>query len=126
MKLLIDTQALIWFIENDKRLPFSVKSLMEDAESLMISIASLWERTIKVSLGKLSLSQDLSLFINALIFSGFDILPIKISHLITLNSLQYVHRDPFDRLIIAQAIKEHVSVISSDSIFKEYPVKIIW
>jgi len=126
MNLLIDTQALIWFVENDQRLSPSVKAIMEDSESLIISIASLWEITIKVSLGKLSFSKELSSFFNKLVYNGFDIMPIKIAHLITLQSLQNVHKDPFDRLIIAQAIKEQISIVSSDSIFKEYPVNIIW
>jgi PIN domain nuclease of toxin-antitoxin system len=127
MRLLIDTQSFIWFIEADDKLPLSVRNVMEDARnSLAVSIASFWEITIKMSLQKLTLSGSIETMINKALSGGFEILPIEPSHLVALSMLDFFHRDPFDRMIIAQAIDENISVISSDSIFELYPVRLIW
>ncbi|MDR1877991.1 MAG: type II toxin-antitoxin system VapC family toxin [Bacteroidales bacterium] len=127
MKLLIDTQSFIWFFEADNKLPLSVRTVMEDIDnSLVVSIVSFWEITIKVSLQKLTLSGNIETLINNSISSGFEILPVNPAHLITLSGLDFFHKDPFDRMIIAQAISENISVISSDSVFKSYPVQWIW
>ncbi|MDR1938909.1 MAG: type II toxin-antitoxin system VapC family toxin [Tannerellaceae bacterium] len=127
MRLLIDTQSFIWFIEADDKLPLSVRNVMEDARnSLAVSIASFWEITIKMSLQKLTLSGSIETMINKALSVGFEILPIESSHLVTLSVLDFFHRDPFDRMIIAQAIDENMGVISSDSIFELYPVHLIW
>jgi len=99
---------------------------MEQSDKLTLSIASLWEITIKVSLGKLAMSSDIATTIDKAIANGFEILPIERNHLITLSTLDYIHRDPFDRLIISQAIAENVPVISCDSTFQQYPVNTIW
>jgi PIN domain nuclease of toxin-antitoxin system len=127
MRLLVDTQSFIWFFEaDDKLLPF-VRTMMENVEnSLAVSIASFWEITIKISLQKLRLSENLETMINKSVENGFEIMPIKPAHLITLSTLDFYHKDPFDRMIIAQAIAENLSVISSDSVFKYYPVHCIW
>jgi PIN domain nuclease of toxin-antitoxin system len=127
MKLLIDTQSFIWFIEDDEKLPINIRAMMNDgANTLIISIASLWEMTIKMSLNKLKLSGDIETMINRAVIVGFDILPIKSAHLMELSKLDFVHRDPFDRLIIAQSIAENMPLVSSDSMFKSYPVQWIW
>ncbi|GAP72401.1 type II toxin-antitoxin system VapC family toxin [Candidatus Symbiothrix dinenymphae] len=127
MKLLIDTQSFIWFIEDDAKLPSGICATMNDVTStLIVSIASLWEMTIKMSLSKLKLSGNIETMINRAIIAGFEILPIKSAHLMELSKLDFVHKDPFDRLIIAQAVSEHISLISSDSVFKLYPVQWIW
>jgi PIN domain nuclease of toxin-antitoxin system len=97
---------------------------MEDQNShLIVSIASLWEIAIKTSIKKLALSVEFSMFIEKIHQNGFEILPIECPHLITLTTLDFPHRDPFDRIIIAQAITEKIQVISSDDIFKQYPVQ---
>jgi PIN domain nuclease of toxin-antitoxin system len=125
MKLLIDTQSLIWFFEGNEKMPLSVRTMMEDAENeLAVSIASFWEITIKMSLRKLELSVNLETIINRSMDYGFEILPIKPPHLIALSTLSFHHRDPFDRMIIAQAIAENMSIISSDSVFKFYDYRI--
>ncbi|MDR0814911.1 MAG: type II toxin-antitoxin system VapC family toxin [Bacteroidales bacterium] len=127
MRLLIDTQSFIWFSEDDKRLPTAVRTMMDDnTNSLVISIASFWEITIKMSLGKLILSENIETMINMAVNNGFEILPIKPTHLISLSALDLFHKDPFDRIIIAQAITENMSTISSDNIFSSYPVNNIW
>lgn len=127
MKLLIDTQSLIWFFEGDDKMPLFIRAMMEDAKNeFAISIVSFWEITIKMSLRKLELSVNLETMINRIVKNGFVIVPIEPAHLITLLTLDFHHRDPFDRMIIAQAITENMSVISSDHVFKSYPVNCIW
>jgi PIN domain nuclease of toxin-antitoxin system len=96
-----------------------------DRYNLFISIASLWEIVIKSSLGKLILKWNIPEIINGVDKNGFSILQIKPQHLITLHKLEYIHRDPFDRIIISQAITENMSVVSSDKIFSEYQINVI-
>jgi PIN domain nuclease of toxin-antitoxin system len=127
MQYLVDTQSFIWFVEDDDKLPTHIRNLMENAEKpLVISIASLWEITIKTSLGKLRLSVDITTLIKSIVRNGFTILPIEPEHLITLSTLDFIHRDPFDRIIIAQSIHSGMPVISSDDIFSLYPVTRVW
>jgi PIN domain nuclease of toxin-antitoxin system len=100
---------------------------MEKSDNtLFISIACLWEITFKMSLDKLKLSGNIETIIDRTNENGFEILPIEPKHLITLSSLKFVHKDPFDRIMIAQAITENMPVISSDSMFELYPVKCLW
>jgi PIN domain nuclease of toxin-antitoxin system len=127
MKILVDTQSFIWFVEGDGKLPPPVRMMMEDAgNNLAVSIASFWEITIKISLQKLRLSGNIEAMMNRAIVNGFEILPIEAAHLITLSTLDFFHKDPFDRIIISQAITENIGIISSDSIFKSYPVNWLW
>ena len=126
MCALVDTQSFIWFFENDSRLPSSVKIWMEKSDRLVISIASFWEITIKASLGKLIVKKSIAGIIDNALFNGFEILPIEREHLITLSTLDFFHRDPFDRIIIAQAIAENMPLVSSDEVFLQYPVNRIW
>jgi PIN domain nuclease of toxin-antitoxin system len=124
--LLIDTQSFIWFVENNPKLSASVRGLMEDKKyNLFISIASLWEIVIKSSLGKLELKKDVPQIINNVSKSGFSILQIKPQHLITLHGLEYHHKDPFDRIIISQAITENMPMVSSDEEFCKYEIVVI-
>lgn len=127
MKILIDTQSFIWFTEDDAKLPAKIRDIMENENNiLLLSIASLWEITIKVSIGKLKMQKSIDDVIKNASKDGFVILPIKSEHLLNLSKLKYIHRDPFDRMIISQGISENVPIISSDDIFKEYPIQIIW
>lgn len=127
MRLLIDTQVFIWFVEDDAKLPKNIKQRIEHKDStIILSIASLWEMTIKISLGKLQLSADIETMIANLYNNGFEVLPIAPNHLITLSTLDFHHRDPFDRLIIAQGLSEDISIVSSDAIFDKYNVKRMW
>lgn len=126
MDILVDTQAFIWFCENNPRLPSSVKTFMERTNSLVVSMASFWEITIKTSLGKLTVYENIADAMDKALLKGFKILPIECSHLITLSALELIHRDPFDRIIIAQSIAENMSLVSSDDIFQQYPVNCVW
>jgi len=126
MEIIIDTQSFIWFFEDNPRLPSSIRLYMERSGRLSISIASFWEITIKTSLGKLAVPEGISGLMDKALFKGFKILPIEREHLIVLSTLEFIHRDPFDRIIIAQSIAENMPVISSDNVFKQYPVNCVW
>ena len=127
MKALIDTHVFLWWVNGDP-LPEAVSLLLQDVKSeILISMASLWEMTIKVSLGKLSLPSSVGSFFPAqCLANSFKVLPIEVSHLSVLETLPLVHRDPFDRMIISQAIAEDIPVVSIDGFFEEYPIVRIW
>jgi len=101
-------------------------AVIDSANSVLISSASLWEITIKVSLGKLELSVDLKTMLNLISKNGFEVLHILPDHLVALSYLPDIHRDPFDRLLIAQSISENIPIVSSDKLFDEYKVVRIW
>jgi len=126
MAVLIDTQTLIWFCENHPYLPTPVRLYMERSNGLVVSIASFWEITIKTSLKKLATAGNIAEVMDRALFKGFKILPIEREHLIVLSTLDLIHRDPFDRIIIAQAIAENIPLVSSDDVFRQYPVNCIW
>ena len=127
MRILVDTQAFIWFVENDKHLPDKIRKELENTDNtIIISIASLWEMAIKISLDKLHISCDIEVMIDKIYHNGFELLPILPNHIIKLSSLKYLHRDPFDRIIIAQSISEDLPVVTSDEIFGEYGVSVKW
>jgi PIN domain nuclease of toxin-antitoxin system len=125
MEVLIDTQSFIWFFEDNPRLPDSIRLFMERQSGLVVSIASFWEITIKTSLGKLTVPESISNLMDKTLSKGFKILPIERDHLMVLSTLDFIHRDPFDRIIIAQAIAENMPLVSSDNIFKQYPVNCV-
>jgi PIN domain nuclease of toxin-antitoxin system len=126
MKLLLDTHVLLWYLDNNPRLPETWKCSIEDRHnSITVSIASLWEITIKVSLGKLELLDDLTTIENILRLQGIAILPIHTSHLLSLLYIPFHHRDPFDRLIIAQALAEQLTLVSDDGMFSSYSVPLL-
>jgi PIN domain nuclease of toxin-antitoxin system len=127
MKLLIDTHVAIWFITEDKQLPKKVKTLIEDSTNeCFVSIASLWEMGIKYSLGKLDLKADLKKIFELIDQSGLTLMPITTTHILTNSVLDFHHRDPFDRLIIAQAKSEGFTLVSKDEMFKDYNINWIW
>jgi len=127
MNLLIDTQSFIWFTEDDAKLPTKIRDIMNNENNiLLLSIASLWEITIKTSIGKLKMQKSIDNVIKNASEEGFEILPIRPDHLLVLSKLEFIHRDPFDRMIIAQGISENIPVISSDGVFKEYPLQVIY
>jgi PIN domain nuclease of toxin-antitoxin system len=126
MDALIDTQSFILFFEDNPRLPVSIRLFMERKSRLVISIASFWEIAIKINLGKLSVPEGIAGLMDKAFFIGFKILPIEREHLIILSTLEFIHRDPFDRIIISQAIAENMPLVSSDNVFKQYPVNCVW
>lgn len=127
MKLLLDTQAFLWFLLDDERLSARAKAAIEQAEILYLSPASHWEIAIKIALGKYALPESFAQFMEReLASNSMTILPIEISHTSQLTTLPFHHRDPFDRLIIAQALAEELQVVSIDSKFDAYGVKRVW
>ena len=128
MRLLLDTQAFLYSITESPRLPRRAKALIEDLDNeLLLSIASVWEMAIKVSLGKLALAAPLDELIpRHLELATITLLPITLAHVTTVATLPLHHRDPFDRMLVAQSKVEGVSLISGDSAFDGYPVHRIW
>jgi PIN domain nuclease of toxin-antitoxin system len=128
MKLLLDTHAWLWFVFGDQQLSVNARSQIQDADNeKYLSPASYWELTIKISLGKYTLHAPYRQFIRQAIFgNGFKILHISPWHTETVASLPYHHRDPFDRLLIAQTLCEEFSIVSNEAIFDHYGVHRIW
>ena len=128
MKLLLDTHALIWFISGDSKLGEQAKEAFLNRDNrLYFSKVSLWEITIKISLGKLVLAgQWLTAIEKEMVSNGIQWLEIEIDHCKILADLPLHHRDPFDRLLISQAISESMSIVSIDRQFSLYPLEIIW
>lgn len=128
MKILLDTHAFLWFIMGSPNLSSSARALIEDVTNeKLFSVASLWEMAIKLSLGKLTLSAPFGLMIpQQLSLNSIELLNIKIEHTATVAFLPFHHRDPFDRLLIAQAIVEEIPIISIDTAFDAYSVTRLW
>jgi len=127
MKYILDTHTLIWFLQGNEALSKKAKRIIEETDSeKYISIASIWEIAIKVSLEKLQLAKPLDSFLFDLSQANITILPIKLSHTLRLSRLEFFHKDPFDRLIIAQSIEENFEVLTRDPNFPPYDIVIHW
>jgi PIN domain nuclease of toxin-antitoxin system len=127
MDILLDTHALIWFITDDSKLPVKSKQIIENSQNTCyISIATFWEIGIKISLGRLNLNTDLKTIFEIIENTGFEVLPITLNHILKGAGLEFFHQDPFDRIIIAQAIFENFTIISKDQYFNKYPVTLFW
>jgi PIN domain nuclease of toxin-antitoxin system len=128
MRLLIDTHSFLWFVQGDPRLGASARHLVTDAANdRFLSLVSVWEMAIKLSVGKLSLGQPIEAFIaQQLNQNGLSLLGIDISHVAAVAVLPLHHRDPFDRLLIAQAKVERMSMVSNDAVFDAYGVTRLW
>src|SRR5579863_6736443 len=121
MEYLLDTHSFLWFINGDDQLSLKAKTTIADPNSIKyISIASFWEIAIKVNLGKLKLDMAYQDLRHHVIVNGFEVLPITFEHTIELTGLELLHRDPFDRIIIAQAMSENLIVIGKDGNFTKY------
>ena len=128
MKLLIDTHVFIWLASEPDKLSNKAKeAILSQSNQLHVSLVSLWEMQIKSQLGKLALDVPLStLWHDQKEINQIELLPILTEHIWELESLPHIHRDPFDRLIIAQAIKESFIIVSADTAITQYPVTTIW
>ena len=127
MKLLLDTHTFLWFIDDSPRLSTPAKSYLESDAELLLSTASLWEIAIKISIGKLDLGRPFNVFIpEQLAFNSITELPINLKHLGVISALAFPHRDPFDRLLIAQAMTESLPIVSADAAFDLYPIERLW
>jgi PIN domain nuclease of toxin-antitoxin system len=127
MELLLDTHTFIWYINGDAKLPAKVKKDITNIKnSCFISIASIWEIAIKQANGRLELKsgfESITAFLNE---NEIQILPIAFEHVQELLKLEYHHRDPFDRIIIAQSIVEHLTIATKDEHFENYNVALLW
>ena len=127
MGYLIDTHAIIWFITNDSKLPAEIREIMKDSvNKRFASIVSYWEIAIKFSLGRLDLNADLETIFDLINKTGFEILPVEQNHIISASKLEFHHNDPFDRLLIGQAISENFTIITKDAVFKKYDIPVQW
>jgi PIN domain nuclease of toxin-antitoxin system len=127
MKILLDTHAFIWFVEDDSQLTDITKRIIEkQTNEIYLSIASIWEIAIKLQLKKLDIKRTIEEIIDLATLNGFELLPILPEHIIRLTTLDFHHRDPFDRIIIAQGLTENQEIVSRDKIFDDYAVKRIW
>ena len=128
MKIILDTQVLIWWANDVSNISDRVQNIIFDVDNdLWVSLASIWEIQIKVSLGKLSLPRPLPDVIAAQVKENqLKIMQIELSHIYTLDLLPSHHRDPFDRIIIAQAMDEKISIASIDKAFDAYSIERIW
>jgi PIN domain nuclease of toxin-antitoxin system len=128
MNLLLDTHVFLWFCQDDPALSAAAKTLIENpANRKLISVASCWEIAIKAGLGKMKLGEPSASYIPAaLARTGFDLLPITVAHATGVEGLPLHHRDPFDRLLVAQAIAEGIPIVSRDVVLDAYGITRLW
>jgi PIN domain nuclease of toxin-antitoxin system len=126
MKILIDAHVFLWGIQAEDKLSRRVKTLLPTAE-VWISVASLWEIVAKVQIGKMNLPGPVAVYLTAkLKENGVFVLPLVLEHVKRLEQLPLHHRDPFDRILIAQSIEEGWPIVTADPQFARYPVEVIW
>ncbi len=128
MKYLLDTHILLWMSADQSQLSRKIRTILSNEKAeVYLSLASIWEMAIKISLGKLEIDLELEEFIQIqVIDNSIRVLPITREHLYTQVDLPFHHRDPFDRLLICQAIAEDMALLTADKIFKKYNVKSIF
>ena len=125
--ILLDTHAFLWFESNSPMLPQAVMDEIQTDDQVFISIASFWEIAIKNSMGKLELRMEIDELMDHCAVSGFTILPIDKAHLRRLKRIPWIHRDPFDRLLICQAQAEGLTLVTKDENIRKYDgVKTLW
>jgi len=128
VRLLLDTHAFLWFIEGSPNLSDTTRNLIEDqGNQRLLSIASLWEMAIKVSIGKLELKMTLTELVKREVYgNALELLEIQPGHLDELAKLPFHHKDPFDRLILAQSLAESIPIVTKDDVFKNYSTTLLW
>jgi PIN domain nuclease of toxin-antitoxin system len=129
MKYLLDTHTLIWFLSADKQLSSTAKEQIDSSPqtSCLVSMASFWEIAIKINLGKIKFKHSFAELNTKVIESNFEVLLVSFEHTLIVSSLPLHHRDPFDRILIAQAIGENLTIISRDKNFRLYKnINLLW
>ena len=122
MKLLLDTHLLLWAAGEPNRLSKSIRALVNNPENdLLFSVASLWEIAIKSKLGRRDFQVDVRLLRRGLLDNGYNELPVGSAHVVAIESLPVIHKDPFDRMLVAQATVEGITLLTSDSLVAQYP-----
>lgn len=127
MKLLLDTHTLLWYVSGQRELGSNAQTVIRDsANEAVVSMASLWEIAIKQSLGKLELHPDIDGLVAKCSFARIDLLGISVRHVKRLVTLPHYHRDPFDRILVAQALEDGFRVVSRDPALDAYGIERIW
>jgi PIN domain nuclease of toxin-antitoxin system len=127
MKLLLDTHSLIWFLNGDEKLSHKVKIAIENPDNeKFVSVASIWEIAIKISLDKFRFPKGFKHFLSMIEENGFAMLPITMEHALVLSTLEFIHRDPFDRLLISQCKSDNLVLATKDENIKKYQIHTIW
>lgn len=127
MKYLLDTHTLIWLLNGDDNIPSKVVDIIESPKNeIFVSIISFWEIAIKRSLGKLEIVDSTEKILKEAEDSGIKVLDVKPKHVFYVETLDFHHRDPFDRILIATTITEKMKIISIDEVFDKYKVKRVW
>jgi len=128
MRLLLDTHTFLWWINNDPSLSCPARdAIASERNECFLSLVSCWELAIKVSIGKLRLTKPVERFIpEELTANDFQLLPLDFRHVAKVETLPFYHRDPFDRLLVAQVLTEKMTIISADAVLSEYGVKRVW
>ena len=128
MRLILDTHTFLWFIFGDPQLSIAANALLQDpANEKFLSLASPWEVGIKVSAGKLTLSRPLeAYFEEQMQLNSIKLLPITLAHIARVSTLPFHHRDPFDRMLIAQSLTEGIPILSADAAFDAYDITRLW
>lgn len=129
MRVLLDTHTFLWWVEEDPRLSDLAHETISDGNNqAFLSTASAWEIAIKASLDKLEkVPENLEGFLDEqLLVNGFEVLPVRLSHAVGVRQLSHYHRDPFDRLLVSQAVAEDMPLLSKDHELGDYPARIIW
>jgi len=123
----LDTHTVLWFFDDFEKLSETAyKAILNPENEKYVSVVSAWETAIKISLKKLNFEGGTASFLAAVEENGFTILPIKGEYVKLVESLPFVHRDPFDRMLVASAISERMCLVSADAIFRKYNVATIW
>ena len=127
-RLLLDTHTFLWWVDDARNLTARARRAIANVNNeCYLSIASCWEMAIKASLDKLRLAKPVDRFISEqLAANDFTLLDIRLQHVAKVETLPFHNRDPFDRLLVAQALNEKLTIISADKIFSDYNVKVIW
>jgi PIN domain nuclease of toxin-antitoxin system len=124
VRLLLDTHAFLWWMDGSPALRQAARAAIEDPQNdVILSVASLWELTIKIALGKLTFPADLETTLGK---EGFGVLPITFAHLRALATLPPLHKDPFDRMLIAQSRADGLAIVTADPAFVPYGPEIVW
>ena len=128
MRANLDTHVLLWWIADDPRLSNTAREILSDAGNvLFVSAASGWETAIKAQIGKLALQDPPETFVPAQIaVNGFDELPIRMAHVLHVHALPLHHRDPFDRILVAQSRVENLPLLTADALIAQYAVQVVW
>jgi PIN domain nuclease of toxin-antitoxin system len=127
MKLLLDTHAFIWWDSDPAQLSApALAALRDPANEVWLSVASVWEMVIKAQLGKLTLRLPLADLVRQQQANGLQVLPVTLAHVLAVEGLPPIHKDPFDRILIAQANVEGAELVSADQLVRQYPVRVLW